>query len=108
MPKTRSTQTTKVEVQRRIKGLPIDQQRSMLCALVGHSRIHSFCFGYHHCQRCGAMLGDSLAGAYSDSSAVYPIHLQRAEPINGCHCAENVKTLTWRDTWLTPDWPVKP
>ena len=94
---------TKAEAKQRIKGLSDDQQKAMLCALVGHSRIRDYCFGYHHCARCGAMLGDSLAGAYQDDKAAYPGHLGR--DIEGCHCNENAKTLTWRDTLKTP--PLK-
>ncbi len=73
----------------------MEKLRAIACALFGHSRIHKYFFGYHHCIRCGALLGDSLAGAYNDKLAVY-LH-------EGCErCQENVKTLRWRDRVLVP------
>lgn len=91
---------TKAEVKKRIAGLGEGQQKEMVCVLVGHSRILEFCFGYHHCARCMALLGDSLAGSYQDNNAVYPSHLGRK--IKGCNCAENAKAMTWRDTFKAP------
>lgn len=92
---------SKADVLRRVRGLSAEQQKAMVCALVGHSKIRDFCFGYHHCARCGALLGDSLGGAYQDDTAVYPTHL--GQKIKGCHCAQNAKALTWRDTLYAPD-----
>lgn len=94
---------TRADVMSRIHGLSIDQQRSTVCAMVGHSRIRDYCFGYHHCARCGALRGDSLAGAYRDDDAVYPSHLKVRPIPDGCNCAKNAESLTWRDTLYLPD-----
>jgi ribosomal protein L37AE/L43A len=88
--------TTKAEALKRIKGLPLDQQKSVLCALVGHSRIQSVCFGYWSCARCEAQVGDSLGGAYSGADKVIVGH-------DCSTCRENAKSITWRDTLLAPD-----
>lgn len=98
----KATLMARAEVLRRVRGLDIDSQRSVVCGLIGHSRIRDFCFGYHHCARCSALLGDSLAGAYSDDTAVYPSHLGRSG-FEGCRCNENLKTLTWRDRLFVPE-----
>ena len=91
---------TKAEVKKRIAGLSDEQQKEIVCALVGHSRIRTYCFGYHHCARCSALLGDSLGGAYKDDNAVYPLHI--GQKMDGCRCNENAKSLTWRDTFKAP------
>lgn len=85
--------------------LTIEQRRKIYCATHGHTPIRDYCFGYHHCARCGEMLGDSLGGAYRDDAAVYPSHL--GKNIKGCNCAANAKKLTARDLNLVPPKFVK-
>jgi hypothetical protein len=88
---------TKREVQSRIRGLDADTQKRMVCALVGHSRIQSFCFGYFNCGRCGEQVGDSLGGVYPEAAQAVVIG-------HNCEaCQKNAETLTWRDTLLAPD-----
>lgn len=88
---------TKREVLARIKGLEPRIAEATVCALVGHSRIQTHCFGYYNCARCGQQVGDTLAGSYSGAEkAVVVGH-------NCDTCRENAKALTWRDTLLAPD-----
>lgn len=68
--------------------------KDVTCATIGHSKILTACFGYHHCGRCGVMVGDSLAGAFDGEGCV----------IVGCKCKkcpEVYKTLGWRDKFLS-------
>jgi len=67
------------------------QRNKIVCALIGHSQIVSTCFGYYYCGRCGAKIGDKLAGMFDDSKCVIIGH--------NCEiCKENYKNLTWKDT----------
>lgn len=87
---------TKAEVLARTKGLPKDRARSVVCALLGHSRVQSTCFGYYNCCRCDAQIGDSLASIYPEAAqAVVLDH-------NCTTCRKNAKMLTWRDLLLLP------
>ena len=86
---------TKAEVKQRIAGLPASSQGAVVCALVGHSRIQEYCFGYFTCARCDAQVGDALASVYDGSKVVVIGH--------DCDvCQENAKTLTWKDTFKAP------
>lgn len=88
---------TQAEVMRRVDGLSDDERASVVCALVGHSRIQTHCFGYYYCGRCGAQVGDTLAG-------VYPEALEAVIVGHKCErCVDNAKTLTWRDRLYAPD-----
>lgn len=42
-----------------------DRLKHIICALFRHSVITKICFGYQHCGRCDALLGDTIAGAFS-------------------------------------------
>lgn len=87
---------TKRFVLDRVKGLSLIPKRSMVCALVGHSRIVTLCFGYVSCGRCDAQIGDTLGGSYSLVRDVIVGH--------DCPtCRRNAKKLTWRDTLLASD-----
>ena len=91
---------TKKELLIRLKNLgPIsDEQRNEItCALVGHSKIQTFCFGYFSCARCGTQLGDSLGGCYPDAPNVVIV----GHECPTCH--ENYKKLTWNDKIFCPD-----
>lgn len=101
-----SARTTRA---RKAKTLTDEQRRRVFCVMHGHSRLRDYCFGYHHCCRCGDQLGDSLGGAYQDDTAVYVTHMHAAthkpaEVARGCNCAENAKTLTAKDFKLVPKW----
>lgn len=88
----------KGELEEKLKSLgDIDEQskKEIVCSLIGHSNIMKACFGYHHCGRCDALVGDSLGGAYQNPEAVYVGH-------NCETCRKNYKELTWQDTFLAP------
>lgn len=51
------------EVESRIEGLSPEQAKSVVCALIGHSKIVTACMGYIYCARCEDQIGDSLGGA---------------------------------------------
>ena len=83
----------------------LETQRYIYCAKHGHSRLRDYCFGYHYCARCGDQLGDSLAGVYSDDSAVYIYHMYLyTKGKSQCACPENAKLLTWRDFKLVQEY----
>lgn len=66
------------------------QRNSMVCSLVGHSRIVTMCFGYVNCGRCEDQIGDTLGGASDVKDRVVVGHDCKV-------CRANYKTLTWRD-----------
>lgn len=67
--------------------------KAVFCALFQHSHITDSCFGYHHCARCGTLLGDSLAGAYKADS-----NLQC-----GCRtCQDNYGSMGFVDKFMVP------
>lgn len=88
---------TKADVLRRVRGLSKDQRNASVCALVGHSRIQSACFGYYNCGRCGAQVGDTLASVYRGAEQAVVIGHDCAT------CRKNAKALTWKDTLFAPD-----
>lgn len=70
--------------------------KAVACALIGHSRIIHTCFGYVHCARCDAQIGDTLGGAYDAKRCVILYH--------DCPtCREAAETLTWKDRLLVPN-----
>jgi ribosomal protein L37AE/L43A len=84
------------EVKERIKGLDDKTAKHIVCALVGHSKIQNFCFGYYTCARCGAQVGDNLGSIYPGAdTAVVVGH-------NCSICRKNFKKCTWKDTFLSP------
>lgn len=78
-----------------------DQRAEIVCALIGHSNILDGCFGYMHCARCSAQVGDTLAGTYTNALAVIVAH--------DCDiCRKNYARMNWRDKFLSPDpFPIK-
>lgn len=86
----------KTEIEKRIEGLDVDKVKAVVCALVGHSRIVTTCFGYIYCARCEAQTGDALGGASSTKENVIVGH--------DCDvCRTNFAKCDWRDTFMTPD-----
>ena len=82
---------TKTEVLKRVKGLNDKQKNSVVCSLVGHSNIQSYCLGYYSCGRCGEQIGDNMCGNYSNAKNVVVID-------HNCKtCRKNYKKLTWKD-----------
>ena len=87
---------TKAEVLSRVRGLTGDTRQSTICALVGHTRLTTYCFGYLNCGRCGAQTGDTLMGS-KVTGRVVEGHYQFKDN-KDCDCAQVVAKLTWRDT----------
>lgn len=88
-----------------------DTKKSVVCSLIGHSRIHTNCFGYKYCARCGNQVGDSLGGYYDGEGNVliwqpidddgnlmpYRLHDDNCE-----QCRKLLSEFTFRDTYLVP------
>ncbi len=70
--------------------------KAIFCVLFRHSRIVKNCFGYKHCARCGAQVGDSLAGAWNGKDSVIVGH-------NCETCIANYKKMGFIDKFLTPN-----
>lgn len=73
-----------------------EQRKSVTCYLLGHSHIHTSCFGYVHCARCGEQIGDQLGGCFFDPLEVRVGH-------NCPICRANYDKLGWEDKVFTPD-----
>ena len=73
------------------------QREAVTCALLGHSKIVTGCFGYVYCARCGEQIGDALGGCfYGTEDAVIVGH-------NCPTCRANYEKLGWEDKILCPD-----
>lgn len=96
MGKEKQHAITLAEVRKRVKGLDAQTQKSVVCALVGHSKIVTACVGYIHCARCDEQIGDTVCGVTSLKENVIVGH-----DCPGCH--RNYEKLTWRDKYLAPD-----
>lgn len=84
---------TRASLHAKLKALdPADggARNAIVCALIGHSSIVTYCFGYVSCSRCEAQLGDTLAGAYSLKDSVIVGH-------DCARCQTNYSKLGWRD-----------
>lgn len=91
---------TKRELTQKIKSMgdiTEEQRNRIVCTLIGHSRIQTCCFGYFHCSRCGALLGDNLAGSYDAAPEVVIVGH------NCAMCRANYETLTWKDKLYAPN-----
>lgn len=74
-----------------------ETRNEIVCALIGHSRIQTFCFGYFNCARCGEQLGDTSMGVYPGAETAVIVG-------HDCPtCRENAKSLSWKDTIFCPD-----
>jgi len=97
--KAEAHELTERELKQKLRALgqvSEEQKKSIVCSLIGHSKIQSACFGYFSCGRCGDQVGDSLASIYDASNVV----------IIGHNCEkyrENFQKLTWRDKFMAPD-----
>ncbi|KKK68228.1 hypothetical protein LCGC14_2946170 [marine sediment metagenome] len=89
-----SVKLTRTQVLVRLKGLPSGQQKSVVCALMGHSRIVTTCFGYVYCGRCEAQVGDMLAGVFCGAQEAVIVGHDCAT------CRSNYKVLAWYDKFL--------
>lgn len=91
---------TKSELLKILKGIPIkdkEQRNSIVCSLIGHSRINTACFGYRNCGRCGDQLGDNLASVdYGRENIVFIGHKCK-------QCISAYKMCTWRDKLYVKD-----
>jgi hypothetical protein len=89
---------TRAELRRRIASLgdiSKGERNAIVCAFLGHSKIVTYCFGYVHCARCEAKIGDTLGGATELSSNVIVEH--------DCPtCRANFAKLGWADKLYTP------
>ena len=89
-------EVTEEVVCQRVLGMPLDTQRSIVCAIVGHSKVQTVFFGYYNCARCGEQVGDKLGSVYDDKEVVVVGH---DCPV----CRANAAKLTWKDTLLLPE-----
>lgn len=91
-----TTELTQQDVEARIAGLDEETQRRTVCAMVGHSDVVTQCFGYVHCARCEAQIGDTLGGIFDLTSCVIVGH--KCET-----CQTNYEKLDWRHKFMTPN-----
>jgi len=91
---------TKKELLKILKTLPIENKahrNTVICSLIGHSRICTTCFGHRYCGRCGDQLGDSLGSVdYGIKDAVIVGH-------NCPECKKNYKLCGWKDKLYVPN-----
>lgn len=96
---------TKKELMQKMEALgniTEEQRNAIVCSLIGHSRIQEYCFGYYTCARCGAQVGDSLAGYYSAAEETVIVGH------NCSTCQKNYKKLGWKDKIFCPNPFVAP
>ncbi len=73
------------------------QRNEVVCDLIGHSKIQTYFFGYYHCARCGALVGDNLGSVYLEAENT--VIVGHNCPI----CRSNYEKLTWKDKIFCPD-----
>lgn len=74
-----------------------DQEKAMVCVLVGHSRIQTTCFSYFYCGRCGDQVGDQLGSIYPEAKEAVIVG-------HDCPtCRENFEECTWEDKFMCAD-----
>lgn len=97
--KTKEIKTLK-ELKAVLSKIPIkneDHRKTIICSLIGHSKICTYCFGYRNCGRCGDQLGDNLGSVdYGNKTSVIIDH-------NCKTCKANYKKCTWKDKYLVPN-----
>lgn len=73
------------------------QRNRIVCALIGHSRIATLCFGYVYCARCEDQVADKLMS--SDLLAE-----ERVVVGHNCKtCRANFKKMDWKDKLYVAD-----
>lgn len=86
---------TKRQLLTTLKTVPEELKTSVVCAMIGHSKIISLCFGYVKCARCDAQI-DQFGSVFDTTDSVIMRH--------NCEiCQENFKKLGWKDLYLCPD-----
>lgn len=66
------------------------ERNRITCALIGHSRIVTYWFGYVSCARCGDQIGDTLGGMTNIDNSVIVGH--------ACDvCRANYEKFGWQD-----------
>lgn len=98
--KSASSTETRASFLKRVKAMgKMDKEKrnAVVCALIGHSRIQSTCFGYYHCGRCDAQVGDTLGSVYVGAEKAVVIG-------HNCKtCRANYKACGWQDKLYVPD-----
>ena len=98
MRKEDDTRMGRKEIIAKVKSLNLgkEQRNSVVCSIIGHSKIVSLCFGYVSCGRCEKQIGDRLGGIFDVTEHVIIGH-------NCQKCRENFKALTWKDKLYVKD-----
>lgn len=82
---------TQAQLKRKLKGIPSENVAAVTCALIGHSRVQTQCFGYWNCARCDAQVGDTLGSTYQGAMMAVAVD-------HYCDtCRDNAPSLTWKD-----------
>jgi hypothetical protein len=79
---------------------------SIFCALFRHSHLVTNFIGYKYCARCGAQLGDTLAG--TGLSVGKGGHFLIGQTCQCDACRASFDSLTWLDRFMCdkPVWPT--
>lgn len=72
-----------------------EQRNSIVCSLIGHSKIRTFFFGYNYCGRCKQELGDSLGGIWKQTVEYIEGHTDE-------ECLNALKNMGWEDKLYVP------
>ena len=91
---------TQKELREKIKALGkinLETKKSIICSLIGHSRICTGFFGYRYCGRCNEQLGDSL-GSFDPENKKAVLVGHNCEV-----CKKNWKKCTWKDKLFCKD-----
>lgn len=90
---------TKAELLKKLKALgkiSNKQRNAVVCTLVGHSKVVTTCFGYVHCARCDAQIGDNLGSVFDLTNYVIVGH--------ACDtCKDNYRKLDWKSKLYAVD-----
>lgn len=74
-----------------------EQRNQIVCSLIGHSLIQTYCFGYYNCARCGEQLGDTLLSSYPNAEKTVVVG-------HDCKlCRDNFESLGWEHKIFTPN-----
>ncbi len=73
------------------------QRNSIVCILIGHSRIRYITWGCIYCARCDEMLIDGLVSTPDPEYFKDDVYIECPHGSNCKKCAEHKKKLTWKD-----------